>query len=98
MLHQVVVFNYTMVMEANYEIMFQIVVQEHKVLQHVAHCKILQLAIQVINFKALELSGSQHSADMVNLIPEAVHMLLWNCLGWTVVQLHVSAQNSRRKL
>jgi hypothetical protein len=47
------------------------------------------LAIRVIKFKALQLFGTYHFAGTGNLMQEAAKMLRRNCLGWTVVQLHV---------
>ncbi len=57
--------------------------------------KLLQLAKRVINFKALELSGTKRSAGTANLMLKAAHMLLQNRLGWTVMQSHVPAKDSR---
>ncbi len=53
MLHQVLVADYTKVMEANVVIIFQIIVQAHQVGPIVPLHKRIQIAIQVINFKAL---------------------------------------------
>ncbi len=60
--------------------------------------KLLQLAVRVIQVKAFELFGTQLFAGTVDLMLEAAHVLCWNCLGGTVVQLHVSAKHSCRKL
>ncbi len=61
--------------------------------------KLLQLAVRVIQVKAVELLGTQLFAGTVDLMLEAAHVLCRNCLGGSVMHLHVSAKHScRRKL
>ncbi len=60
--------------------------------------KLFQLALGVIQFKALELFGAQVFAGKVDLMLEAAHVLCRNCVGRIVVYLHVSAKHSSREL
>jgi hypothetical protein len=58
----------------------------------------MQLAIRVIQVKAVESLGTQLFAGTLDLMLEAAHVLCRNCLGRTVVHLHVSAKHNCREL
>jgi hypothetical protein len=96
----VLVADYAKVVEANLNVVtiFRIVVPAHQRSPQVAVRKLLQLAVRVIQFKVLELMGTQLLAGTADLMLEAVQVLRWNCLGGTAVHLHVSAKHSCRKL
>ncbi len=64
----------------------------------VAVRKRLKLVVRVIQFKALELLGTQFLAGTLDLMLEAAHVPRRNCLGGTVVHLYVSAKQRCRKL
>jgi hypothetical protein len=79
-------------------IIFRIVVLAHQRRPQVAFSKFLQLALRFIQFKALELLDTQIFAGTVDLMLEAVQVLCRNCLGGSVVHLHVSKHSCRKLL